>query len=346
MQLERYAKSQDVSWFLDLYNQGKLDLNPSYQRKSIWNIKDKEFFIDTVINNYPCPAVFLYKDIDENGCTTYRVIDGKQRLSAIIEYSLNEFAYSKEIGNEDLARKKFIDLDTNYKKCFWNYSIPIEQINTDNDDVIKSIFDRLNRNNKKLTPQELRNARYDGAIFQFIHNEAMDDFWCSYLSIGKKDRMRMEDEQFVSELVLLSLSEQIQGFNHDKLDKMYSDYDIVFDEEEILKEKFCQIKQYIKNLAESASGLNKYFMTRTNFYTLWSYILLNINALPTSEELAKILDNISNVVKLPAEELAAHPNYMEYYNGTKGASTDKKPREARYEALKLIIESYMDNEIQ
>lgn len=45
MQLERYAKSQDVSWFLDLYNQGKLDLNPSYQRKSIWNTKD-------MINSY------------------------------------------------------------------------------------------------------------------------------------------------------------------------------------------------------------------------------------------------------------------------------------------------------
>lgn len=346
MQLERYAKSQDVSWFLDLYNQGKLDLNPSYQRKSIWNTKDKEFFIDTVINNYPCPAVFLYKDIDDNGCTTYRVIDGKQRLTAIIDYSLNKFAYSKDTDNEDLVRKNFNELDTNYKKCFWNYSIPIEQINTDNDDVIKSIFDRLNRNNKKLTPQELRNARYDGAIFQFVHNEALDDFWYSYLSIGKKDRMRMEDEQFISELVLLSLSEQIQGFNQDKLDEMYSDYDDVFDEEEILKEKFSQIKKYIENVATSSVGLNKYFMIRTNFYTLWSYVLLNIGNLPSCEILARVLNDISNSVKLPAEELAAKPNFMDYYNGTKGASTDKKPRETRIKALKLIIEDYINNEVQ
>ena len=288
----------------------------------------------------------MYKDIDENGCTTYRVIDGKQRLSAIIEYSLNEFSYSKDVENKDLAKKIFSELDPNYKKCFWNYSIPIEQVNTDNDDVIKSIFDRLNRNNKKLTPQELRNARYDGALFQFVHDEAMDEFWSSYLSIGKKDRMRMEDEQFISELVLLSLSEQIQGFNHDKLDKMYSDFDIVFDEEEIIKEKFYQIKQYIKKIAESSSGLNKYFMTRTNFYTLWGYILFNLNNLPESEILAKILDNISNVVKLPAEELATKINFIDYYNGTKGASTDKRPRETRIEALRLIIESYTNNEVQ
>lgn len=268
MQLERYAKSQDISWFLDLYNQNKLDLNPSYQRKSIWNTKDKEFFIDTVINNYPCPAVFLYKDMDENGSTTYRVIDGKQRLTAIIEYSLNKFPYTKEADNKDLAGNFFNDLMINYKKNFWNYSIPIEQINTDNEDVIKSIFDRLNRNNKKLTPQELRNARYDGALFQFVHNEAVDDFWYSYLSIGKKDRMRMEDEQFISELVLLSLSEKIQGFSQDTLDELYSNYDEVFDEEEILKEKFSQIKKYIEQVAKTSTGLNKYFMIRTNFYTL------------------------------------------------------------------------------
>ena len=70
--------------------------------------------------------------------------------------------------------------------------------------------------------------------------------------------MRMEDEQFISELVLLSLSEQIQGFNQDKLDEMYSDYDDVFDEEEILKEKFSQIKKYIESVATSSVGLNKY----------------------------------------------------------------------------------------
>ena len=60
----------------------------------------------------------------------------------------------------------------------------------------------------------------------------------------------------------------------------------------------------------------------------------------------KILDNISNVVKLPAEELATKINFIDYYNGTKGASTDKRPRETRIEALRLIIESYINNEVQ
>ena len=340
MQLDRNPKSQDVSWFLDLYSQNKLDLNPSYQRKSVWNNKDKEFYIDTVINNYPCPAVFLYKDMDENGFTTYRVIDGKQRLSAIIDYSTDKFAYSKDSDNINLATKKFSELDQEYKKRFWNYSIPIEQVNTDNQEVIKSIFDRLNRNNKKLTPQELRNARYDGYLFQYVHNETADNFWNEFLSIGKKDRMRMEDEQFVAELVLLTLSEQIQGFNQDKLDELYSNFDNIFEEEELVSDKFYRIKQYLTEIGNTPEGLNRYFMIRTNFYTLWAYILINLEQLPEATKLSKILVDISNKIKLPLEELTSYGLIMDYYSGTKGASTDKKARDIRYNALTSIISTY------
>ena len=82
----------------------------------------------------------MYKDIDENGCTTYRVIDGKQRLSAIIEYSLNEFSYSKDVENKDLAKKIFSELDPNYKKWFcghFHINKQIDKIHFVYDDFIK-----------------------------------------------------------------------------------------------------------------------------------------------------------------------------------------------------------------
>jgi hypothetical protein len=58
MAIDRRVTQQDLSWFLDLYAQGKLNLNPPYQRKSVWMPKDKRFFLDTVLNNYPCPAIY------------------------------------------------------------------------------------------------------------------------------------------------------------------------------------------------------------------------------------------------------------------------------------------------
>lgn len=336
MQMERNATAQDISWFLDLASTDKLDLAPPYQRKSVWNNKDREFYIDTILNNYPCPAVFLYKDLDENGVTTYRVIDGKQRLTTIIDFAKDKFSFAKSSNNSDLAGKKFSELNAAYKKVFWNYSIPIEQINTDNEEAIKSIFDRLNRNNKKLTPQELRNARYDGQLFQFVFNEALDDFWKSFISIGPKDRARMEDEQFISELVLLTLTGTTQGFNQDILDKLYSDYDEFFDEQEMIREKFVSIKEYICKLENVNKIVSNYFKTRTNFYTLWNFILLKENNLPSEQTFAQILLDISDKVKLPTEELAKFPPILKYFEQTKGAATDKKARILRLEALQEL----------
>lgn len=337
MQLERNATSQDVSWFLDLYNQEKLDLNPSYQRKSVWNDKDKEFYIDTVINNYPCPAVFLYKDIDNNGSTTYRVIDGKQRLTAIIEFSNDKFSYSKESDNTELVQKYFSELSPEYKKNFWNYSIPIEQVNTDNSDVIKSIFDRLNRNNKKLTRQELRNARYDGELYQFVFNESLKEFWGKYVSIGQGNKARMEDEQFIAEIVLLTIAGTTQGFNQDKLDELYSGYDEIFEEKELVKETFRKIQQYISSLEDDGTRLDKYFSTRVNFYTLWNFILINWNNLPDTNVFLDKLNDIASKRSLSPNELVNFPSHLKYYENTKGAATDKKQRELRLNAMQEVI---------
>ncbi len=57
--MTRTISQQDVSWFLDLNDKGQLNLDPPYQRRSVWTLKDKRFFIDTILNNYPAPPIFV-----------------------------------------------------------------------------------------------------------------------------------------------------------------------------------------------------------------------------------------------------------------------------------------------
>ena len=84
--MTRTLTTQDVSWFLDLHEKGQLDLEPPYQRRSVWSPRDRRFFIDTVLNNYPAPPVFLHRPL-ENGRPTYHVVDGKQRLQTVIQFT-------------------------------------------------------------------------------------------------------------------------------------------------------------------------------------------------------------------------------------------------------------------
>lgn len=87
--MARSLTTQDISWFLDIHDKGQLNLDPPYQRRSVWSSTDKRFFIDTILNNYTAPPIFLHKTLDEHGRPTYHVVDGKQRLQTIIDFVQN-----------------------------------------------------------------------------------------------------------------------------------------------------------------------------------------------------------------------------------------------------------------
>lgn len=76
MAIERRHTTQNVAWFWDLYKRQLLVLDPPYQRRSVWNQSYKDYFVDTVLLNYPAPAVFLFEDISDEGVGTYAVVDG------------------------------------------------------------------------------------------------------------------------------------------------------------------------------------------------------------------------------------------------------------------------------
>lgn len=40
---------QTVFWFWDLYTTKLLELDPPYQRRSVWNQDYKDFFVDTIL---------------------------------------------------------------------------------------------------------------------------------------------------------------------------------------------------------------------------------------------------------------------------------------------------------
>src|SRR5262245_40307540 len=64
-----------------------MNLRPEYQRRLVWDRKKKSLFVESMLMNVPIPPVFLY-EIDLN---RYEVMDGQQRLNAILEFYDNQF---------------------------------------------------------------------------------------------------------------------------------------------------------------------------------------------------------------------------------------------------------------
>src|SRR5208282_5372864 len=108
--MQRRPSIYDISYLLDLHQNKQLDLSPPYQRRSVWTLKDRQFFLDTIFRNYPSPSIFLHKTIDDAGKSTYHVVDGKQRLETILNFVADKIRFSPNYGDVQLDGKKWSDL--------------------------------------------------------------------------------------------------------------------------------------------------------------------------------------------------------------------------------------------
>jgi hypothetical protein len=351
--MARNIAPQDVTWFLDLQQRGRLDLSPPYQRRSVWTPKERRFFLDTVFNGYPCPPLFLYKSISDEGVATYHVVDGKQRLETIINFASNKIALSDDMIDDRLAGKKWKTIDVDQRKRFWNYQLAVEMLDTVDNATVKEIFDRYNRTSKNLQPQELRHAKYDGWFATAAEEEVKKKEWKDLGIVTTALARRMRDVQFASELMMVLLRREVSGFDQEVLDEVYANYDApleydpAFSEEDFFSE-FERVKAIILGIDSFGGAVRQYGKSYTNFYTLWSVVALNADRLPEIAALAARYVDFMNLVNdaLKAEESEpivggeageALRAARAYALNARGASTELPQRLQRYESLLAAV---------
>ena len=344
--MSRAINFQTVSWFWDLYTRHLLDLEPPYQRRSVWNQEYKDFFIDTVLNGYPAPAIFLYQEITSEGRSKYSVVDGKQRLSTLFEFAENKFPVSEQATLTRLRGKSFKDLVNEVKQIFWKYQFAVEYVPSDDEGIINDIFNRINRNVSKLTPQELRHARFNGGFITTV--EDLTDWMASLLppnfpSIPARARNQMKDVEFVA-LLLLFLEEGVKSYRQDDLDKAFNDRDLAWEEQDEIKSEFKQVILSIKELLACSPlhiNLSKTRLkNQADFYSFFSAIaelnrekLLNITA-----AICQRIYEFMETLKSPESAMITHESqaYYDAITTSLGSSGIEKTK-TRINILKSVI---------
>jgi len=92
--LDRAPRVLDIDWFNDMLAFKRLDLDPPYQRYSVWSRSYKQYFVDTILNDFPSPGILLHKEDTDVG-PVYHLVDGKQRLLAIFDFQAGKFPLEK-----------------------------------------------------------------------------------------------------------------------------------------------------------------------------------------------------------------------------------------------------------
>ncbi|WP_306132766.1 DUF262 domain-containing protein [Roseivivax marinus] len=156
-----------------------IDLDPEFQRRSVWTVRAKSRFIESLALGIPIPQILLAESRDDRG--RYLVLDGKQRLLTILEFFEGKFWDGKEFrlsGLDDLPdlnRKNWFEVSEQLPDLA--RSIEAAQIRTAiirgwrSDDVLYEIFHRLNSGSVGLSPMELRMALIRGPFIRAIVQE-------------------------------------------------------------------------------------------------------------------------------------------------------------------------------
>lgn len=78
---------------VDMIDSGIMEV-PMFQRNYVWDIKKASRLVESLILGLPVPELFFYSEGDEN--TTYKIIDGQQRLLSIYFFVKGRFPKSTD----------------------------------------------------------------------------------------------------------------------------------------------------------------------------------------------------------------------------------------------------------
>lgn len=142
--------NRDVRGLIGMaYNFG-VDMNPSYQRDYVWEKKDKIELISSIFSNIDIGKfVFVHRGYG-TGCM-FEVVDGKQRLNALLEFYEGRFPILGNVYFDGLSR---ID-----KHHFENYPVSFAEVSGISQKEIVKLFLRLNETGRVMSSEHLENVR-------------------------------------------------------------------------------------------------------------------------------------------------------------------------------------------
>ena len=173
-----YSRDWTVETIFSQIDNGNIDLNPKFQRRNVWDDQKRSKLIESLILGLPIPEIVLAEHPVQK--KSFVVIDGKQRLLTIAGFIKPEFGHWDKPELRDLQIRIGLD-GANYAKLSSSAKFQNDYrklLNADirctvvssykKDDVLYSIFHRLNTTSVPLSTQELRQVLHRGKFADYL----------------------------------------------------------------------------------------------------------------------------------------------------------------------------------
>jgi hypothetical protein len=358
MALEVKYGEDSINQYTLMMRNRQLNLEPGFQRRSVWTLSDRRRLIQSIVQGCPLPSVFLYER-DHHGNLLYDVIDGKQRLESILmfkglgRFKRGRFGVKLDLG-EGLNEYYWHDITRRFPRVralFDSYLLQTVQVKGDLNEII-TIFVRINSTGKRLTSGEKRHARFYTSPFlkeaerlvgryqRFLLDERI-------LSPAQIDRMK--GTELFAEL-LMSIHNGGPVNKKTSLDRAIGNASINLNTLHKLSREFVRTMNLVRRMFPDIRQTR--FHNSVEFYTLFLYIWesdrdgliltdkkRNRIAMALLRQLSNGVDGLRDQLRKARPAKPAQRMFSDYLTTVQGDTDSSANRERRRQVLRNLLSS-------
>ncbi len=293
-----------VSDFAEWNSNGLLDLSPDFQRRAVWTEKAKSYLIDTLLRGKPIPKLIITQEL-QGGRNIRVVVDGQQRLRAILEFIDGAFKISRA-HNAEYAGLTFEQLDREVRNDFLKYELGIDLLFDPEYEDLLDIFARINTYSVSLNKQEKFNAQYLGYFKQaaFSYGYKYVSYFIAAGVLTKAAVTRMAEAELSADL-FVALIDGVQ--TNKNIESFYKKYEDDPANLEAASGQFDTIMSYIGAVYPPEELANTNWSRVQLFYSLFTavgHVLFGLDGLDPSLR-TKIDQSSVNRLRVRLDEVSS-----------------------------------------
>lgn len=192
-----------------------IDLEPFFQRGSVWHKEKQQHFIDSILKDWGTPKIFFLK----TGKDIFACVDGKQRLISLFNFMDGQLPLNSKYSGEKYEGKIYSELDPTIQCQIDDYDFDVEILTEPKDDEAFDFFKRLQRGTSLNFGENLYGT--SGKMNEFIKQLTTNNFFRETVTLPKT---RYAHYAVCTQLCLLSIKGAREDLKLKNIEKLLSDY--------------------------------------------------------------------------------------------------------------------------
>jgi hypothetical protein len=279
--MEKRNQSYNIEDLVEKIEKGKLTFDYPIQREDgQWDKSQKALLIDSVLNGYFIPDVYIIKEGTED-FSPMSVLDGKQRLTTLQEYVNDGFALPKDMDDvtitdvsydeeknpiitettHKIAGKKFSKLDSELQKIFNKYKIEVKLLAGYSDEQIEEQFYRLN-NGCTFTKSQKANVKVGTKLAGEIKSIEDSEFFQNRAMFTNSQKKRGEIKSCILQTMMILSGYDYKNFGANEVLRFARefsdnpDYDVVSRTKELFEKLPEMLPEHDEDLDKNLKKIN------------------------------------------------------------------------------------------